>query len=166
MHTGIVSLPVHPVMSLPMSSRCGVSEVQFNKLLQCKGFCSVRARISSLHRCLPINVIAPSKRALAASSAGIACAGLLGAFYSTSAVGWTPTRARTGPYCCRLGCSMIAVDSQFPAQEWCWSDMCLVQRFAELRAGFPDFLDVDEPSFMAAISDIRVCDLKSSCSAF
>jgi hypothetical protein len=37
------------------------------------------------------------------------------------------------------------------------SDICFLQRFAELRARFPDFLDVDGPTFMDAISSVRVC---------
>ncbi len=35
---------------MPVRRRYGVSEVQLNKLLQKKGFCSVRVRIRSIHR--------------------------------------------------------------------------------------------------------------------
>jgi hypothetical protein len=31
-----------------------------------------------------------------------------------------------------------------------------MQRFAELRAKYPDLFDIEEPLFMAAISDVRV----------
>ena len=42
-------LLVHVVL-MAVYCRHGVTEVQLNKLLQSKGFCSVRVRISSIHR--------------------------------------------------------------------------------------------------------------------
>ena len=156
MQTGIVGLPDQTVMSVEQVRRVGGPVQQasaMQRLLQCPRTDQLASQV------WPVDVISQSKARFGSWLSCIACAGLLGAFCSTSAVGWTRTRTRTGPYSCRLGCSMscqFTALARLPGQKFCWSDICLLQRFAELRVKFPDFLDVDEQSFMAAISNIRV----------
>ncbi len=86
-----------------LASRCGVSEMQFNKLLQSKEFCAVRVRIRSIHRSGHDHDCAIEWLGQTASLLEL-CehSDVLEVFSLTDDAGWTPIRKRTGSFCIRF----------------------------------------------------------------